>query len=299
MSDAINQQRKSSGNGRSKILSSVLVPLMIGLLTIAVAVVQLYIASQQRQQDVLLANQTRMKDLEIAEKHHQQALFLASEQQKDTVLYNYLDFLAKFLEKNKHKSSNNPEKVSIVQFKTFAVLDQIDAKRKAHIVRALYMTGLIRFRWSNTEQEEDQTLFIKLNYANLTEVELGTLSQEFVVPFLDGIYLTQCMLARASFRHLRINGAYFGGAQLKYADFRKTIVTSSEDYSAYEVIFDYASLVGARFVEANYQYAFFTGAILDDAQLQRFHCHYCRLRGAKARRADFSSSILNAKSYVS
>ncbi|CAF1622232.1 unnamed protein product [Didymodactylos carnosus] len=139
---------------------------MIGLLTIAVAVVQLYIASQQRERDLFLANETRVKDLEITEKNHQQALFLANEQTKDTILNDYLDFLAGFLEKHTDKSSNlNWAAISsIVEFKTFAVLDQLDGKRKSHIIKALYNARLI---------QSDNWFFVSLAYANLTEVELG------------------------------------------------------------------------------------------------------------------------------
>jgi uncharacterized protein YjbI with pentapeptide repeats len=273
---------------------------MIGFLTIAVTIVQLYIANQQREQDLFLANQTRVKDIEIAEKNHQQALFLASEHQKDTILNDYLGFLADILADNKHQPSNDTKAAFIIQFKTFAVLDQLDGKRKAHVVRALYNTHLIRRISSNTEQGNGNTLYGLLNYANLTHVELGSSSHEFLRRHLNNILLSQSVLTNASFRDLCISGAGFEFAQLEYADFTTTAANYDQCHNTKEPInFQGARLVGAHFNEAQFRYGTFTQALLDDSLLQHFQCHECSFSSAMARRADFSSSIFSGNGRVS
>jgi uncharacterized protein YjbI with pentapeptide repeats len=284
----------------NKAISSILVPIMIGLLTIAVTVVQLYIANQQREQDLFLANQTRMKDLEIAEQNHQQALFLASEQQKDTILNDYLDFLAEFLENNKDQLYNTSQTTLPVQFKTFAVLDQLDGKRKAHIVRALYNTGLISRKPFDTKPEAGDMLSVSLSYANLTHVELGTSSLEFLRRSLNNAFFVQCVLTNASFRHLCISGVSFDFAQLEYADFTTTAANYEDCFdSKQHITFQGARLVGARFYEAKFRYGTFTQALFDGALLQHFQCYDCSFREAMARRVDFSSSIISGNGRVS
>jgi uncharacterized protein YjbI with pentapeptide repeats len=247
MMNTANQARKTRCYNINRVISSVLVPIMIGLLTIAMTIVQLYIANQQREQDLFLANQTRMKDLEIAEQNHQQALFLASENQKDTILNDYLGFLVQFVEMNRHKSSNSSEAELIVQVKTFAIMDQLDAKRKTHIIKVLYKIGLIRRKWP-TEQQKRDRLHISLRYANLAEIDLGTFSQGFLQFDFNGIGLIECVLTKASFRNLCINDANFASAQLEYADFTKTAINTYRCDIGESISFYGASLVGARFI---------------------------------------------------
>jgi uncharacterized protein YjbI with pentapeptide repeats len=288
------QERKISCCRSNKAISSILVPSMIGLLTIAVAIVQLYIASQQRQQDLyiasqqrqqdlFLANQTRANDIEVAEKNHQQALFMASEHQKDVILNGYLDFLADLLDNSKYASSNRSEISVIIEFKTFAALDQLDARGKTRMIQALYNSRVIR-------GDENFKLFVSLRHANLTQIELGTNDREHFQRHIEGARFDGSVLTKASFRHLCISDVTFIAAQLEHADFTETHSTIKQCRSSKTVMFYRARLINARFIKATYASAYFVYAILDDALLQQFQCKRCEFFGATARRADFSSS---------
>ncbi|CAF4102058.1 unnamed protein product [Rotaria sp. Silwood2] len=61
-----------------KVISSILVPLMIGILTVVVAVVQIYIASQQRQQDLEIATERREQDLKLENQRRAQDFDIAN-----------------------------------------------------------------------------------------------------------------------------------------------------------------------------------------------------------------------------
>ncbi|CAF1378804.1 unnamed protein product, partial [Rotaria sordida] len=63
--DQLSKSTTTTRNVRD-VCASIFIPGMIGLLTIAIAIVQLHIASQQRQQDLAIAEANRLSSLTIA-----------------------------------------------------------------------------------------------------------------------------------------------------------------------------------------------------------------------------------------
>jgi hypothetical protein len=75
-----DQRSKLSTTRRNArdIRASIFIPGMIGLLTVGIAIVQLHIASQQRQQDLAISDANRLNSLTIANHTRDQDLLIAN-----------------------------------------------------------------------------------------------------------------------------------------------------------------------------------------------------------------------------
>ncbi|CAF1361491.1 unnamed protein product [Rotaria sordida] len=88
--DQLSKSITTTRNVRD-VCASIFIPGMIGLLTIAIAIVQLHIASQQRQQDLAIAEANRLSSLTIAKYTREQDLLIANTLQWDAVFAAYVN----------------------------------------------------------------------------------------------------------------------------------------------------------------------------------------------------------------
>jgi hypothetical protein len=114
-------------------LSSLLVPLMIGVATVVISYQQMNSAKEQREQDIFLANQSRAQQFEIEERRLKEERLAAEINYMDTVLENFLREMASLL-LSPNFTCTDIVTASVVRAKILATLRQLDGRRKSDIL---------------------------------------------------------------------------------------------------------------------------------------------------------------------
>ncbi|CAF1444164.1 unnamed protein product [Rotaria sordida] len=203
----------TSGRTISKLVSSIIVPLLIGMATVLISVVQLDIASKQRTQDLLIANEEREQDLHIADAL-QQDLVLAAyiEQMSELMLTSNFTINNTIIANISNLIHHNQPHIRLVD----AELDNIDLSDSNH-VQGRYRSELTELPFKRTS----------LNYASFAHRTI-----------VNGIF-EEASLIGANFTNCRFTSTSFFGAILRYANFQNA---SSKDY----INFESADLFGSN-----------------------------------------------------
>ena len=162
-------------------LSSLALPLVLGIFTIIITFDQKDISSKQRLEDRRLADEQREQDLNISHDQRREDRQLAREQRLqdlnqshlqrkleraiadetrqiseirqrhelqiedkrylDSLLTNYITEIGQFIEKNNGSLTNNSLTSILVRSKTLTLIDQLDSTRNSRIIRFLYESG--------------------------------------------------------------------------------------------------------------------------------------------------------------
>ena len=182
-----------------KVLGSFLVPLLIGVFTIASAV-----------QQHLLSEANRLADMQIATQQRDQEQRQANELHQETVYAVYIQEMSEVSMKLKRENLNHDEldqEWRVVRAKSLSAIRQFDAKRKSYLIQFLYET---QFLFRNRSP-------IDLSGSNLSGIRL-TRPDSLSVTF-DRIALTHVALSYTSFADLRLMQADFSGSILMNSNF--------------------------------------------------------------------------------
>ncbi|CAF2750983.1 unnamed protein product [Rotaria sp. Silwood2] len=164
-----------------------------------------------RRQDFAIAEERRHQDAKLANETHLTNIAIANDQQKETILVQYLDFLVNQLATNGMDLNGSLSTRQIVRIKTLAALQQLNSKRKAFIIRSLYESGLI------SKSPPDG---LSLSSADMTGLDLGLEQRETTErAYFRCLNLRQTVLTQSSFRYLILSGADFQRAQMDNCDF--------------------------------------------------------------------------------
>ena len=231
--DVKHNRKHSRVNGRQmfKLCSSILVPVMIGLLTLTVFVVQLYIASQERKQDFEISEANRDKDRFIANRTRVQDLLIANKLRWDTILATYIKEVSGILA----KSNITTRKIdsifaAVIRAKTLTACRQLDTERKSWLIQFLYESSVILVGQNPIDMTNayldgidlSTTVFNSIQQASLGGISLSgasLINASFNERFLHGANFSGCTMLGASFRRARLDGATFQKASLRDADF--------------------------------------------------------------------------------
>ncbi|CAF2548088.1 unnamed protein product [Rotaria sp. Silwood2] len=127
-----------------KICSSILIPVMLGLLTLTVSIVQLYIASAEKVKDVSISKENRDKYRFIANQTREQDLIIANRLRWNTILATYIKEISEILTSLNFSSRKvDPLVATIVRAKTLTACPQLDTESKAWFIQFLYEFGAI------------------------------------------------------------------------------------------------------------------------------------------------------------
>ncbi|CAF1148014.1 unnamed protein product [Didymodactylos carnosus] len=213
-----------------KIVSSLLVPLMIGIFTIVLTIHQNH-----------SSNQNRLNDLEIANRQREQDQQQADESQKEQIYAAYIKDMSELFMKtdlNVVYSESNESILDVLRFlavtraRTVSTIRQIDIKRKQYLIHMLYESGVI----NNLKRAID------LSGADLSHIDLSSSSAS-----LKWIVIRNVNLTNASFVNVDLRNANFSGSILDEADFLD------------------ASLKGTDFTGCELRQTDFTGANVKEA----------------------------------
>ena len=223
--------------------------MLIGVLAIPVAVAfgTLVFSMQQAQ-----SSQT------TSERQHQTDIQIASEQQQEATLQNYLDHISDLLLNHHLLASKHPgdEVRDVARIWTLTTLRRLEPAQKGVIVKFLYEAGLIG-GYSGSGKRLDA--IVALNDADLRGVKLGGADQGYV-------NLSYVNLSGAD-----LSGADLSGADLSGADLSRATLSGG------------ATLNGANLRDANLSGADLSGADLSGADLSLAHLSLAHLSLAHLR----------------
>ncbi|CAF4198391.1 unnamed protein product, partial [Rotaria sordida] len=155
---------------------SILVPVMIGLLTLAISAVQLHIANQTREKDLFISNKLR----------------------SDTILATYIKEMSEIFTKSNFSFTKiDPLVATIIPAQTLIACRQLNVEHKAWLVQFLYETGAILVGQNPIDMTN-----VNLDGINLSTSVFNSIKQAS----LRGISLSGASLINASFneRYLKM-----------------------------------------------------------------------------------------------
>jgi uncharacterized protein YjbI with pentapeptide repeats len=245
-----------------KLVSSVLIPLLIGIATVILAIVQQEIAQENRKNDLIIANERRIQDLyvanetrnteqRIAEEQRAQELILSEARrtqdrelnadiQREAVLVDYFRKMIDLYLSNNLSFTLEIRHSLIIRVKTLIALRRLDSVRKELLFQFLFESHLIA---------------IDENPINLVGADLDglILLSKHHMSF-HKLALAATSLVNASFHGANISFSDFRAANLTGADFSQADITSSN--------FHQAILRHANFTNSNHH-----GLMLSNADL--------------------------------
>lgn len=194
-----------------EVLGSILIPAMIGLLTVAMSAVQLSIASYQREQEKKIAEENQLKDIIIAQQTREQELLIVNRIRWDSIFSNYIHQVSEILRHERSMSTVDREVIlKIISAKTLATCRQLDRDAKNRVIQFLYDLQLIRVNQNP----------IDLRGLELNEIMLNaSVKSSMIIRNLMNISLVGVFLTNASFVGRNLFGSDFSFSDLQHADF--------------------------------------------------------------------------------
>ncbi|CAF3522443.1 unnamed protein product [Adineta steineri] len=271
-----SEKRKCSNIEWVQILIGLFVSIAITVYTIIQTNNENSIAEENRRQDADLANQTRLNDIAIADNR-----------EKELILNNYLKFLTESFEKDVLNLPPLDPIRFILQFNTFAVLSQLDSKRKSYLIRCFYENHLITYRQNDAPQ------LIDLTSANLIELNLNArpliqISQSL----FQCVLIANTDLTDSSFKNLVLSGTQFQHSIMTQAILSSTVasIMSCDDNQNRVTSFSRAYLSKANFEKSIYVAVDFLSVTMNNSNLKQFECTGCNFAHASLYESDMSFS---------
>ena len=231
------------------LLSTLFVPLVVGILTVILPLQQQNLSDRQNENSKLIAFHNRLQEME-----------LLHDQQKQIILNTYEHDLCKLLFKysslNNHSNTSNgkeevedddddddddndDERISLViRTKTLHALRQLDPARKILLIELLINSGV---------QNR-----INISYADLSSLIFPSGSfynqLQFVNVIARNISLKHIYLYQSNFSYSILDGSSFKESNCSYADFTHTSLQGTDwtNTDITQAIFNYTNLLGAK-----------------------------------------------------
>ena len=215
-----------------------LVPLMIGVFTIA----------------------TNLQQSSSSQQQHNTDMQIAQDQQRAAVLQNFINDIQDLLLNHNLLASKPTDDVAILaRARTLTALQGLDPGRKGHLLIFLHEARLIGFG--------DVT-------GKVYEAIINLADADFTGTDLTHISLTRVSLANANLTGANLTGANLTGASLNDADLRSTVLTGATltganltDVNLSGAFLNDATLSGATLTGTNLTDAILTGAKFTDVNL--------------------------------
>ena len=223
-----------------------LVPLMIGVATVALTIVNQKIDDQRRLHDENLAYLRRVQDQQLADELYYQGVYKT-----------FVEDLADILFKANISFIDNEKKMKYIRTKTLTVLDELDWRHKSRLFFFLYETGLLSLPTSASENNNITNVSLDLTGANFVNISItSTPHQRF---HFNKLHLLSVDLTNASFINGRFNqDARFTASSMFGIKFTHAKFECSKTYTGYDdpfgeihISFDLSNLERSDFTSSH------------------------------------------------
>jgi uncharacterized protein YjbI with pentapeptide repeats len=227
------------------LLSTLFVPLVVGILTVILPLQQQNLSDRQNENSKVIAFHNRLQEME-----------LLHDQQKQIILNTYehdlCDLLFKYSSLNNHNNTssgneevegddddNDDERISLViRTKTLHALRQLDPARKILLIELLIDSG-VQNRVNISHADLSSLIFPPGSFYN---------QLQFVNVIARNISLKHIYLYQSNFSYSILDGSSFKDSNCSYADFTHTSLQGTDwiNTDITQAIFNYTNLLGAK-----------------------------------------------------
>ena len=223
-----------------KLISSLVLPLMLGIFTVVITFHQQRTAREQRLEDRLddrhKSQEQRKQELDIANMGRETQMKATNNQYQDEVLVAYIKEIADSLEKSNGSIMSDSIMATIARAKTLNTIRQLDGTRNSHVIRFLYEARQLTTTKQSSALDISTVQLVNIDKSILKTVsDIGTLS-------LVGALLRNCTINHTSLRDID-----FSSTEIDDSDF-----TSSELDS---VQIQFGRLKNVNFTYSTFRYA--------------------------------------------
>ena len=287
-----SRRTRRQHRGRSKIfttkntlqlLSSLLLPLMLGIFTVVITFHQQKAAQQQRQEDRQAAEQLR--DLE---RNHN------DERYHNDVINSYVIDIATFLRENNGSLTSNSVISTLARIKTLNAFRQLDSQRNMRVVRFLYeasqLTGTEEYSaldLSTAELRDIDFRDIAISKKNLPQISLAGILL-FNVTFID-LEIEHASFSSSHFEDVDFSNATLNHVDSSFATFNRVNVAFTKFQN---VKFSFTKLSDISFTSAIFENVNILKADLQHVSFRVAQLFNVNFTSAKLRDIDFSFAIL-------
>jgi uncharacterized protein YjbI with pentapeptide repeats len=280
------------------LLSSLALPLMLGIFTIIITFDQKNLSNKQRLEDRRLADEQRDQDLNISHQQRREDRELAREQRlqdlnqsilqrdlertigneaqniseyrrihelqledkryRDNILINYINQISDLLQKNNENLTNISLSTTLVHSKTLTLIHQLDSNRNSQVIRFLYEAGLLNAR---------DKFPLDLSESELFNIDM---SSKIYGKKMQNLYLSGVDLTNSSFVNRDLTGSNFSNTILNGVNFSLTTLLHTDfSYAIFNHSFNIykTALNEINFAYANLEKIDFTKILLSPRHL--------------------------------
>ncbi|CAF4444406.1 unnamed protein product [Rotaria sp. Silwood2] len=188
-------------------ISSLIIPLVLGIFTVVITFHQQKMAREQRLEDLNESRHQRLEDFresrerrqveeQTANRSNEFQRQLATDRYRDELLVDYIKDMATLLEKSNGSLIADKVTATVARAKTLTVFRQLDAQRNIQIVRFLYEAEQLTEIHKNSSLDLSTAKLRDIDFrdAAINEKQLGQLS-------LIGIFLSNATFMGIEMEH--------------------------------------------------------------------------------------------------
>lgn len=235
------------------------------------------------------------RNIDIASYNRAQDLDIADDLEKDSILHECQKTLSKLIEKYGIRLNGTRSASLVARFTTLTAINQLDSIRRSFLIHLLYEARLINY------QSSDDCTAISLESANLTDIDLTSLSHSLLLKYVTFV---GAIMTRAKFRGMTLHGIRFDRAILVNADFCSTSNIWACDnelcdmHYKHGLNFENAQLQSSSFAHASYERGSFQEASMIAANFYSFLCMNCIFMSSNMTFTDLSSADIERSSFA-
>ena len=270
----------------SNIITSLILPLMLGILTVVIANNQHKEVIRQQERDVKL----RGLEIEIENNRNELQWRISDERYRDELLITYTKDVVELLKGTKDSLTSNPLLAALARAKTFNTIRQLDGLRASNVIRFLYEAGQL----TTTENMSALRIsgLVLNNVANdifSTDIETGRLS-------LRGVLLQNSTFTSSLLEDVDLSSAQLKDIDISHSGLRDVQISFGK---LTHISFSSAQLDSVKAIQADFTITDFGSAILTDVDLSSSHVINVNFSCARLDHVNLSSSTLKSVNFFS
>ncbi|CAF3357720.1 unnamed protein product [Rotaria socialis] len=292
---ATRDKKRGKFRGSLKFVSSLLLPLALGVFTVVITFQQQSAAKQQRDDDREAAEQQRINDRNASQQQRDQekqeaGLLRIQEKDLDKQRYEngrfdtYIQQMGKLLEKYHGSIKSSGVAATLARVKTLNIFRQLDAHKNIRIIRFLYEAKQL------TDTPENRSL--DLSTAELSDIDFREASINKKI--LNNLSLTDVFLSNATFIGITMTHVNFAFTQFNTANFLLAEINNANFSSAgfSNISFVSTSFSNTIFAEATFKNVNFSSKNIRGVNFNRSTLVHVDFSFSVLYDADFSSASL-------
>ncbi|CAM4976654.1 unnamed protein product [Rotaria socialis] len=292
---ATRDKKRGKFRGSLKFVSSLLLPIALGVFTVVITFQQQSAAKQQRDDDREAAEQQRINDRNASQQQRDQekqeaGLLRIQEKDLDKQRYEngrfdtYIQQMGKLLEKYHGSIKSSGVAATLARVKTLNIFRQLDAHKNIRIIRFLYEAKQL------TDTPENRSL--DLSTAELSDIDFREASINKKI--LNNLSLTDVFLSNATFIGITMTHVNFAFTQFNTANFLLAEINNANFSSAgfSNISFVSTSFSNTIFAEATFKNVNFSSKNIRGVNFNRSTLVHVDFSFSALYDADFSSASL-------